>query len=86
MPEAPFDWDPRKAASNVAKHGVPFEAIYAFDWETARRAEDDRYDYGETRYRAIGMIEDRAHVVVYTLQENTIRLISLRKANAREIR
>ncbi|TFL19218.1 BrnT family toxin [Jannaschia formosa] len=86
MPRPPYDWDDDKAKANLDKHGVPFEAIFGFDWDGALRAEDTRYDYGETRFQALGKIGDRAHVVVYVLREETIRVISLRKANRREQR
>lgn len=61
-----FAWDEEKEAANRAKHGVSFEAVAGFEWRTAREVEDDRYVYGERRWRAIGMIEGRLHVLVYT--------------------
>ena len=57
-----------------------------FDWAGAVEAEDVRYDYGETRMQALGLIGDRRHVLVYTRRGDTIRVISLRKANRRELR
>ena len=85
-PKPPFDWDPEKATQNLEKHGVSFSEIYHFDWATAIEAEDTRYDYGETRMQALGKINDRYHVLVYAIRKETIRVISLRKANRREIR
>ncbi len=85
-PKPPFDWDAAKAASNLEKHGVPFEDVFRFDWAGAIEAEDIRYDYGETRMQALGKIGDRYHVLVYAPRGETIRVISLRKANPRELK
>lgn len=79
-----FDWDPDKAEANLAKHGVAFEAIEGFDFDTAADTPDDRLAYGEERRRAIGFIGDRLHALIYTWREGRIRIISLRRANARE--
>lgn len=82
------EFDPVKDASNRAKHGVSLQAASAFDWETALEREDDRFDYGERRFVAIGMIETRLHVMIFTegSDENTIRVISLRQAEKHEAR
>lgn len=80
-----YDWDADKAQANLAKHGVAFEAVAGFDWQTAVEAEDTRYDYGETRMQALGKIGGRYHVLVYTWRADRIRVISLRKANRKEI-
>jgi len=86
VPQPPYDWDPEKADANFSKHGVSFTAVYEFEWATAIRREDRRYDYGEPRWQALGKIGARDHVLVYTLRQNAIRVISLRKANRRESR
>ena len=52
--------------------------------DTAIETIDDRYDYGETRWVTIGFINRKLHVMVYTIRRNSIRIISLRKANRRE--
>ena len=85
-PRPPYDWDAEKARANLDKHGVSFEAVEGFDWAGAIEAEDVRYDYGEKRIQALGLIGDRPHVLVYTRRGDTIRVISLRKANRRELR
>lgn len=83
-PRVPYDWDPDKAKANLNKHGVAFEAVYGFNWAEAIEAEDTRYDYGEVRMQALGKIGNRYHVLVYAQRGNTLRIISLRKANRRE--
>jgi len=80
-----FDWDDTKAASNLAKHGVPFE--YAarvlldeavVDFDASREAD------GEARRKAVGQIEGRIFTVVYAQRGDAIRIISARRANAME--
>ena len=48
--------------------------------------EDDRFDYGETRYVAFGPIDDTLYCLVFTFRGTNVRAISLRKANRRENR
>ena len=57
-----------------------------FDFGSALVYEDDRKDYGEARMTAIGLVDRRHHVLVYTRRGDRIRVISFRKANIREIR
>ncbi len=78
-------FDPAKDAANYAKHGVSLALAAHFEWETAVIWPDNRRDYGETRMAGIGYIELRLHVVAFTDRGETRRIISLRKANKREI-
>ena len=82
------EFDPAKDASNRAKHGVSLQAAAQFEWETALEREDDRFDYGELRFVAIGMIEERLHVMVFTegSDDDTVRVIGLRPAEKHEAR
>ena len=57
-----------------------------FDWSLALVLEDLRWDYGEPRYRALGLLAGRLHMLVFTRREGRTHVISLRKANKREIR
>ena len=79
-----FEWDDTKRQANLVKHGTDFAAIDAFDWETALIESDTRHE--ERRWVAIGYIGSRLHVVVYAMRGTRRRIISLRKANAREVR
>ncbi len=81
-----YEWDENKCEANLDKHGVDFEAVRGFDWQTAQVFEDLRYDYGERRFWALGLIDDRLHVVVFTRRESAVRIINLRKANSREVK
>jgi uncharacterized DUF497 family protein len=77
-------YDPEKKDSNLLKHKVDFDDVRYFDWSTAIIGDDTRQNYGETRYIAVGKIGERLHVLIYTIREHNIRIISLRKANNRE--
>jgi uncharacterized protein len=77
-------WDEAKRASNLTKHRVDFAAAESFEWATAIALPDQRRSYGEDRILAFGLIGDRLHSLVYTRRDDAVRVISLRKANARE--
>jgi hypothetical protein len=79
-----LEFDPRKDRRNQTKHGLSLVLARDFAWDTARIEPDARRDYGELRYRAIGFIGARLHVVVFALRGEVIRVIGLRKANGRE--
>lgn len=81
-----FEWDEAKRRSNLEKHGLDFAYALEFEWENARVVVDNQLEYGEERRIALGLFRGRAHVVVYTVRGNVTRMISFRKANAREIR
>jgi uncharacterized DUF497 family protein len=55
------------------------------DIDTARVVRDERRFYGEARFQAYGLIDDRLHVLAFTMRGDTLRAISLRKANSREV-
>ncbi|MBW2709185.1 MAG: BrnT family toxin [Deltaproteobacteria bacterium] len=80
-----YEWDESKDIANQVKHGINFGKAEKFCWDTAIETIDDRSDYGEERWVAMGLIGVRLHVMIYTLRENNIRIISLRKANKREV-
>jgi uncharacterized DUF497 family protein len=79
-----FEWDEGKRRKNLEKHGVDFDRAYDFDWDGALIFPDHRLDYQEKREWALGLIEDRLYVVVFTLRGEACRIISMRKANDRE--
>ena len=81
-----FEWDERKRERNLIIHRVDFiDVLSIFDGATLEIV-DDRFNYGETRIRCLGEIEGRVYVVVYTWRGVNRRIISARKANARERR
>ncbi|MFW8567053.1 BrnT family toxin [Orrella sp. 11846] len=79
-------YDPAKNSKNIAERGLSFDMVSQFDFDTAHVYADTRKDYGETRYIAVGYIEQRLYVVVFTATEAGLRIISLRKANKREVK
>jgi len=81
-----IEWDAAKAEANLRKHDVSFaEAAHVFkDFGRIERY-DNRDDYNEERWITIGMSWTTLLSVVYTVRnEDTIRIISARKANANE--
>ncbi len=82
-----FERDEEKAKSNKTKHLVSFPfASRAFEDENRLTIIDNRSDYDEVRYITLARIEKRVYVLVYTLRNSVIRLISARKANSKEVR
>ena len=81
-----ISFDPAKDEWNIRVRGLSFSAAADFDFENPLYAVDDRHDYGETRYGALGMLRDRLHVLCFVETDDGIRVISFRKANAREVR
>ena len=79
-----YEWDPDKAKSNQKKHGVRFaDAVGVFEDENAITIENQHQR--EDRYITIGRdFLSRILVVVYTFRDIVIRIISARKATARE--
>jgi|TARA_R100000149_G_C5867437_1_gene131951 uncharacterized DUF497 family protein len=80
-----IDFDPDKNHINIEKHGIPLSAASNFEWASAITWEDIRYSYGEKRLISLGYIGRRLHVLVHTPRLNSRRIISLRKANSREV-
>ena len=80
-----FEWDIEKDQLNQKKHRISFEeAADIFRYPTYE-VTDDRVNYGEARYIAIGSNSKLAIItVVYTEREGRIRLISARRANKQE--
>ncbi|MBU2135625.1 MAG: BrnT family toxin [Alphaproteobacteria bacterium] len=79
-----ISFDREKSARNEAERGLPFSMVEDFIWDTALVAIDERFDYGEDRWIALGNIGARLFVLVFTETQDGIRVISFRKANARE--
>ena len=82
----PISFDPRKNERNIAQRGIPFEIVEDFEWDNALVVEDLRKDYGERRFQALGLIAGRLHALVFTPRAGLVHVISLRKANRREIK
>jgi uncharacterized DUF497 family protein len=80
-----FEWDDAKAGSNLAKHGISFESATAVFLDPLRVDFDATLPgQGESRRKVVGKIEGLIFTAVYTERGQVIRLISARRANARE--
>lgn len=80
-----IEWDQAKNDDNLASHGLGFADFAGYDTQPAVVV-DDRYKYGETRYRAFGRIDGKGYCLVYTMRGTTMRLISFRRARDKEMR
>lgn len=81
-----YTWNEDKLALNLKSHKVHFATAQQFEWASATIEPDTRKDYGEARFCAYGLIETRLYCLVFTSRNESIRIISLRKANKREIK
>lgn len=80
-----IDFDRANSACRHRERGLPFEQGAEFDFSSALITVDDRKEYGEVRYVALGMLGERLHVLCFTEITDGIRVISFRKANSREV-
>lgn len=80
-----YQWDPKKAASNLRKHGIDFaDAVGVFEDEWALTL-DKQVVENEQRFVTVGMdFLGRIIVVVYTYRNDDMRLISARSATKKE--
>jgi len=83
-----FEWDAKKALSNIKKHGISFEeAITAFDDPLVLILADDLHSDIGDRYLLIGESnKQRILMVAFTEKEGKSRIVSARKATAKERR
>lgn len=81
-----FEWDPKKATANLAKHGVSFEeGLSVFSDPLSRIFDDEAHSAGEKREIVIGHSEkDRLILVCFTSRESSIRIFSARKSTKME--
>ncbi len=79
-------FDPAKDASNIAKHGVPLALAAQLEWDSAMTWADTRRVYGEPRQCALALQEERVFYVAFVDRAEGRHIISLRKANQREVK
>jgi uncharacterized protein len=76
---------PRRTPGTLRRVGSHLSAL-AFEWDSALIVADSRRAYGESRFQAFGLIAGRLHVLVFTTRSGKTHIISLRKANKREVK
>ena len=77
--------DPSKDAINQEKHGLSLKDAVGLDWDNALFWNDIRHDYGEPRQVALAVLGQRVHTVVFVERPEGRRIISLRRANLKEV-
>ena len=81
-----IEFDPTKDAGNQTKHGVSLALANELDWEAALVWVDDRFEYGELRMIALAPKTNTLYYVAFVDRGSTRRIISLRRANRREVK
>ena len=81
-----FDFDPTKDRLNTEKHGLSLALAASLDWEDALLWIDERRDYGENRVLALAPKSGILYYVAFVDRDEVRRIISLRRANRREVR
>ena len=82
-----FEWDNQKSNACYEQRGFDFLFVTKAFFDLRRVVlADERRSYGEHRYQLFGKIEHRLFIVIYTLRQDAVRIISARKANQREIK
>ena len=81
-----FEFDPNKNQLNIDKHGVSLTLAAELDWDAALLWIDARRDYGEIRILALAPKTATLYYVAFVDRGDVRRVISLRRANRREVR
>ena len=81
-----FEYDLHKSQKNEQERQLPFSMVEDFEFDTAFIKQDLRYQYSEQRYQALGFIRHRLYALIFCIRGDAIRVISLRKANTREVK
>ena len=79
-----YEWDERKRRANVRKHGIDFIDVPEVFDDNVVIFPDERFDYGEPRFIALGILKSLVVVVAFTERSENIRIISARKATKNE--
>ncbi len=82
-----FEWDEAKSNACFEQRGFDFAYVLQLFLDPERLVrKDHRWDYGEDRFQLTGAIDARVFVLIYTARGASIRIISARKANLREVK
>lgn len=80
------EFDPAKDVSNQEKHGLSLALASTLQWDEALVWVDERHDYGELRMIALAPETNILYCVAFVDRGNSRRIISLRRANRREVK
>jgi uncharacterized protein len=81
-----LEFDPKKDAGNLVKHGVSLGLAYELDWNAALVWVDDRFEYDEIRMVALIPRTSTLYYVAFVDRGDVMRIISLRRATRREVK
>ena len=81
-----IEFDSAKDAADLAKHGVSLALAAELDWEASLVWIDDRFEYGELRVIALAPKAEILYYVAFVERGGVRRIISLRRANRREVK
>lgn len=81
-----IEFDPAKDLANQTKHGVSLSVAGELNWEAALVWIDDRFEYSETRMIALAPKTEILYYVAFVDRGEARRVISLRRANRREVK
>jgi len=78
-----FEYDPRKSASNLEKHGIDFEQAKGL-WQDARALFVTARSTDEERFAVVAQLGEKSWTCIFTLRDQRIRIISARRARNEE--
>jgi uncharacterized protein len=81
-----IEFDPAKDVTNQTKHGVSLSLAVELDWEAALVWVDERFEYNEMRMIALAPRTEILYYVAFVDRGSVRRIISLRRANRREVK
>ena len=81
-----IEFDPAKDVANQEKHGISLSLAIELDWEAALVWVDERFEYNEMRMIALAPRTEILYYVAFVDRGSVRRIISLRRANRREVK
>lgn len=81
-----LDWDKTKRDETLAERSLDFVDVAFLDWKRALTIKYLRQPYPEKRFITFGEIKGRLCVIAWCERDDALRVISMRKANAREVK
>lgn len=81
-----LEWDEDKRQDALQDRNLDFADVERFDADSLDTVEDMRFHYGESRYITFGYLDERLTMYCWTWRGHRMRIISMRKANDRELK